>query len=109
MTGLLEPVFEESQLGHAEVRETFRVPKVGTVAGCFVLDGRVTRSARARVLRDNRVIYDNSRVTSLRRFKDDVKEVKAGFECGMSVANFNDIKVGDLIELYEMKEIQATL
>jgi translation initiation factor IF-2 len=109
MTGLLDPVFEESALGRVEVRNIFRVPKVGTVAGCFVLDGRVTRSARARVLRDNRIIYDNSRINSLRRVKDDVKEVKAGFECGLSLVNFNDIKINDIIEVYEIKEVAATL
>jgi len=108
MAGLLDPILEEEAMGQAEVRDTFQVPKVGTVAGTYVIDGRVVRGAKARVVRDSRVIYD-SRISTLRRFKDDVREVKAGFECGLSIDNFNDIKIGDVIEVYEVKEVQATL
>ncbi len=108
MVGLLDPVFEESVLGSVEVRETYSVPKVGTVAGCYVTDGKVLRGAKARIVRDSVIIYD-SRVSSLRRFKDDVREVKGGFECGLSIENYNDIKVGDVVEVYEMNEIAATL
>ena len=108
MVGLLEPVFKESVMGRAEVRQTFHVPKVGMIAGCSVLDGRIERGARARVLRDQVVIYDG-KLSSLRRFKDDAKEVKAGFECGIGIDNFNDIKVNDVIEAYELQEMKPTL
>ncbi len=108
MTGLLEPTFKEVRLGSAAVRETFRVPKVGTVAGCMVLDGRITRQgdAQARLLRDNVVVWEG-KLASLKRFKDDVSEVKAGFECGIGLHNFNDIKVGDVIEVYQMERVAA--
>lgn len=108
MVGMLEPVYQENVLGRAEVRQTFHVPKVGTIAGCYVLDGRVERGARARVLRDQVVLYDG-KIGSLRRIKDDVKEVKAGFECGIAIENFNDIKINDLLEVYELKEIKPVL
>jgi translation initiation factor IF-2 len=108
MVGLLEPVIEERYLGRAEVRETFRVPRVGTVAGSYVQDGLVTRNAEARLLRDNVVIFEG-KVGSLRRFKDDVNEVKSGFECGISIANFNDIKIGDVIEVFVKEEIAPQL
>ena len=108
MTGMLEPVFQENVLGRAEVRQTFHVPKVGTIAGCYVLDGRVERGSRIRVLRDQVVLYDG-KIGSLRRVKDDVKEVKAGFECGISIENFNDIKTGDILEGYELKEVKPVL
>ena len=108
MVGLLEPVYQESVMGRAEVRQVFTVPKMGAVAGCWVLDGRVERSAKVRVLRDQVVIYDG-RIGSLRRFKDDVKEVKAGFECGIGVENFNDIKVNDILEVYQLQEVKPTL
>jgi len=108
MTGLLEPVFEEVSVGRAEVREVFNIPKIGTIAGCYVVDGKVNRGGQARVVRDSRVIYESS-VNTLRRFKDDVKEVSHGYECGLSVENFNDIKVGDVIETYELNEVAATL
>lgn len=108
MVGMLEPVYQESVLGRAEVRQTFHVPKVGMVAGCYVLDGRVERGARARVLRDQVVVYDG-KIGSLRRFKDDAKEVKAGFECGIGIENFNDIKAGDILEAYELKEVKPAL
>ncbi len=108
MEGMLEPVYQESVLGRAEVRQTFQVPKFGMIAGSYVLDGRVERNAKVRVLRDQIVVYDG-KLSSLKRFKDDVKEVKAGFECGMGVENFNDIKVGDILEVYELKAVKATL
>jgi translation initiation factor IF-2 len=108
MTGLLEPVFKETVIGRAEVRQTFGVPKVGTVAGSYVSDGKIERSARARLLREGRVIYDG-KLGSLRRFKDDVKEVASGYECGIGIENFNDIKVGDVIEAYTLEEVKAEL
>jgi translation initiation factor IF-2 len=109
MAGLLEPTFKEQRLGSAVVRETFRVPKIGTIAGCMVQDGRITRSgdAQARLLRDNVVVWEG-KLASLRRFKDDVSEVKSGFECGIGLANFNDLKVGDVIEVFQMQQVAAT-
>jgi translation initiation factor IF-2 len=108
MSGLLAPVIREQYLGQAEVRDTFSVPKVGTVAGCGVLDGKLTRNAGVRLLRDGVVVY-TGKLTSLRRFKDDVKEVTKGYECGVGLENFNDIKVGDVIEAFESVEEKATL
>ena len=99
MKGLLAVTYKETQLGHAEVRDTFRIPKVGTVAGCYVQDGKLTRAAKIRLLRDSVVIHDG-KVRSLRRFKEDVPEVKSGVECGLALENFNDLKVGDVIESY---------
>jgi translation initiation factor IF-2 len=110
MTGLLEPTIKEVRLGSATVRETFKVPKVGTVAGCIVNDGRITRQgdAQARLLRDNVVVWEG-KLASLKRFKDDVSEVKAGFECGMGLQNFNDIKVGDVIEVFQFERVAAVV
>lgn len=108
MVGLLEPIKEESSLGRVEVRETFTIPKIGTIAGCYVTGGTVRRNANARLLRDSRVIHEG-KMSSLRRFKDDVKEVQAGFECGIGLEGFNDVKIGDVIEVYEIKEVAATL
>ncbi len=108
MVGLLEPLKEESSLGRVEVRDTFTIPKVGTIAGCYVTGGTIRRNANARLLRDSRVIHEG-RMSSLRRFKDDVKEVQAGFECGIGLEGFNDVKIGDVIEVYELKEIAPTL
>ena len=104
MTGLLEPVFKEIHLGRAEVRDTFRVKGVGMIAGCYVLEGVLKRDAEVRVLRDGVVVY-TGRISSLRRFKDDASEVRSGFECGASVSNFNDIKVGDVLECYHMQKL----
>jgi len=104
MAGLLEPTVKETLLGHAEVRDTFRIPKVGMVAGCHVSDGKVQRDADVRVLRDNVVIY-KSKVASLRRFKEDVKEVGSGYECGVVVANFADVKVGDVLEIFKTERV----
>ena len=108
MVGMLEPTFEERVIGTAEVRETFQVPKVGTIAGCSVLAGKIERNARVRVLRDGVVVY-TGRLASLRRFKDDVKEVLTGFECGIGVENYNDIKLGDNLEAFVLDEVEATL
>ncbi len=95
MTGLLEPIIKETYLGRAEVRDTFRVPKVGTIAGCYVIDGVVKRDAEVRLLRDNVVVF-KGKIGSVRRFKEDVSEVRTGMECGISIANYGDIKVGDV-------------
>jgi translation initiation factor IF-2 len=106
MAGLLDPTFKEVRIGSAEVRETFKTPKFGTIAGCMVLDGRITRSgdSQARLLRDNQVVYEG-KIGSLRRFKDDVSEVKAGFECGIGFEKYNDIKVGDIIEAFVVERV----
>jgi translation initiation factor IF-2 len=106
--GMLKPEERETQLGRAEVRAVFRVPKVGQVAGSYVLEGTIIRNARARVIRDGVVAYDG-RIGSLRRFKDDVREVSEGFECGIGIANFNDVKEGDIIEAYEVREVAREL
>jgi translation initiation factor IF-2 len=106
MSGLLEPTLKESRLGTAEVRQIFKSPKVGTIAGCFVSDGRITRSgdAQARLIRDGVAVW-TGRLASLRRFKDDVSEVKAGLECGISLERFNDVKVGDMIEAFVVERV----
>ena len=105
MKGMLAPKFKEVVIGHAEVRETYKVSKVGTVCGCYCTDGKIQRGCDVRVLRDNIVIHEGS-LASLRRFKDDVKEVASGYECGMQVEKFNDIKVGDIIECFVMEQIK---
>jgi translation initiation factor IF-2 len=109
LTALLEPTFKEVRLGIAEVRDTFKVPKFGTIAGCMVTEGRITRSGdtQARLLRDNVVVY-SGKIGSLRRFKDDVSEVKSGFECGIGFERFNDLKVGDVIEVFVMERVAIT-
>ena len=104
MKGMLAPKFKEVIIGHAEVRETYKVSKVGTVCGCYCTDGKIQRGCQVRVLRDNIVIHEGE-LASLRRFKDDVKEVASGYECGMQVEKFNDIKVGDVIECFVMEQI----
>ncbi len=106
MKGMLAPKFEEVIIGHAEVRETYKVSKVGTVTGCYVQDGKIQRGCSVRVLRDNVVIHEGE-LASLRRFKDDVKEVASGYECGMQVDKFNDIKVGDIIECFVMEQVKV--
>jgi translation initiation factor IF-2 len=106
MVGLLEPESKEVYLGRAEVRQTFKVPKVGVVAGCIVSDGKVTRNADARLLRDNVVVF-TGKLLSLKRFKDDASEVKSGYECGIGLANYNDIKVGDVIEAFRIEKFAA--
>lgn len=105
MKGMLTPKFEEKIIGHAEVRETYKVSKVGTVTGCYVQDGKIQRGCMVRVLRDNIVVHEGD-LASLRRFKDDVKEVQDGYECGMQIEKFNDIRVGDIIECFIMEEIK---
>ena len=108
MEGLLSPVIKEVYLGRAEIRETYNVSKVGTIAGCYVVDGKIQRSADVRVLRDNVVIFEG-KLASLKRFADDAKEVQSNYECGMSIENFNDIKVGDVVEAFTHEEEAATL
>jgi translation initiation factor IF-2 len=108
MEGLLEPTLREIRLGAAEVRDTFKISKVGTIAGCFVSDGRVNRNAQVRLLRDNVVIH-TGKVSSLKRFKDDASEVKAGLECGIGIANYNDVKPGDVIEFFTTERVKDTL
>ncbi len=108
IVGLMESTFEERVLGRAEVRETFHIPRVGTIAGCYVTDGRIERGQLIRVLRDGVVSYEG-KVGSLRRFKDDAKEVQTGFECGIGVENFNDIKNGDILECYYLEEIKPVI
>jgi translation initiation factor IF-2 len=108
MTGMLSPVVREVTIGHAEVREVFKVSRVGTIVGCYVKDGKITRGAKVRVLRDNAVVFTGE-IESLRRFKDDVREVAEGFECGIQVAKFQDLKVGDVIEAYSTEQIAAEL
>ena len=108
MEGLLAPTFQEKVLGRAEVRQIFRIPKMGAVAGCRVIQGVVQRNARLRVLRDSVVIYEGQ-LASLKHFKDDVREVREGMECGLSVQNYNDVKEGDVLEFYQLEEVQKTL
>ena len=108
MTGMLSPEFKEEIIGLAEVRDVFRSPKLGAIAGCMVIDGVVKRSNPIRILRDNVVIYEGE-LESLRRFKDDVQEVKNGMECGIGVKNYNDVKPGDQIEVYERVQVKRTL
>jgi translation initiation factor IF-2 len=108
LSGMLAPEKKENILGLVDVRQVFKISKVGAVAGCYVLEGLVRRNALVRILRDNVVVHTGE-VDSLKRFKDDAREVKAGFECGMSVKNFNDLKVGDQFEIYEVQEVARTL
>ena len=106
MEGLLEPVVQETYLGRAEIRNTFRIKGSGTVAGCYVTDGVMKRDAQVRVVRDGTVIY-TSKLSSLKRFKDDVNEVRSGYECGLGISNFNDVKVGDLLECFQVVKLSA--
>ncbi|MBK1439302.1 translation initiation factor IF-2 [Parapedobacter sp. ISTM3] len=108
MEGMLEPKYEEKIVANVEIRETFKISKVGTIAGCMVLDGKINRNHSIRVIRDGVVVY-TGQLASLKRFKDDVKEVSAGYECGLNIQNFNDIKVGDIIEAYEQVEVKRKL
>ena len=105
MKGMLAPTFKEALLGHAEVRQTIRVPNVGTIAGCYIKDGKITRSAEIRIVRDGIVIFED-KISSLRRFKDDVREVAEGYECGVGLTKFNDIKEGDIFEAFVMEEVK---
>lgn len=105
MKGMLAPKFVENVLGHAEVRDTFKVSGVGTIAGCYITDGKVTRNSQVRIVRDSIVVHEGV-LSSLKRFKDDAKEVASGYECGIGIENFNDIKLGDVIESYVMEEVK---
>jgi translation initiation factor IF-2 len=111
---MLEPTKEERIIAQLEVRNTFKISKVGTVAGCYVTDGKIQRNSKIRLIRNGIVVYpikeaQVGELASLKRFKDDVREVKNGMECGLNIKNFNDIKVGDVIEAYEIVEIKQTL
>ena len=106
LKGMLAPKFRETVMGEAEVRNVFKITGVGAVAGCYVTSGKILRNSKLRLLRDNVVIFEGE-VASLKRFKDDVKEVAAGFECGISIANYNDLKEHDVIESFVMEEVKA--
>ncbi len=108
MEGMLAPEFVEKIVCNVEIRETFKIPKVGTIAGCMVLDGKITRNTKVRIVRDGIVVFSGD-LASLKRFKDDVKEVATGYECGLNIANFNDIQIGDIIEGYEQVAVKRTL
>jgi len=108
MLGLLDPIIKETYLGRAEVRDTFKVPKVGMIAGCYVLDGQIKRDSDVRLLRDGVQVY-KGKVTSLKRFKDDASDVRNGMECGIGISNFNDIKKGDVIEAFVSERIAAEM
>jgi translation initiation factor IF-2 len=108
MVGLLEPVYHENIIGRVDIKEIFHVSKVGTVAGCYVTDGRIERGAKVRLLRDDVVAFDG-KISSLKRFKDDAKDVPSGFECGIGLENYNDIKPGDILEVYTLEETKAEL
>ena len=108
MAGLMEPTYEEHLVGSAEVRDTFTIPRVGTIAGCYVTEGKIERSRSVRLLREGVVVF-TGKIASLRRFKDDVKEVQSGYECGIGIENYNDIKINDVMECYEMEEIKPVL
>ena len=105
MKGMLAPVYEEVVIGQAEVRKTYKVSKIGTIAGCMVIDGKVQRDCKVRLIRDGIVIY-TGKLASLKRFENDAKEVNSGYECGMTIENYNDIKEGDIIEAYEDQEVE---
>jgi Translation initiation factor 2 (IF-2; GTPase) len=105
MKGLRAPVYKEVVYGHAEVRQTIRVPNIGTIAGSYVQDGKVARNAQIRVVRDGIVIFED-KISSLKRFKDDAREVATGYECGIGLERFNDIKEGDILEAFIMEEIE---
>jgi translation initiation factor IF-2 len=108
MRGMLSPIVREVVLGRAEVRQVFKVSRVGTIVGCYVTSGKITRNAKARVIRDSAVAFDGE-IESLRRFKDDVREVAEGFECGIQIAKFQDLKEGDVIEAYALEHVAAEL
>jgi translation initiation factor IF-2 len=108
MEGLLEPVFREKIIAHADVKATFNISKIGTIAGCVVTDGKISRNDSVRVIRDGIVIFEG-KLSSLKRFKNDVREVQSGYECGIGIENFNDIKDGDTLELFTLEEIKQQL
>ena len=105
MKGMLEPKFKEVVLGHAEVRQVFKITGAGAVAGCYVQDGKIQRNAEVRVVRDG-IVFHEGHLNTLKRFKDDVKEVTAGQDCGLNIESFNDIRVGDIVEGYEQVEVK---
>jgi translation initiation factor IF-2 len=107
MKGMLDPVFKEAVLGKAEVRETFKVPGAGIIAGSYILEGKVVRNEQIRLVRDGIIIHEG-KISSLKRMKDDAKEVREGFECGIGIDNYNDIKVGDIIECFKMEQIERS-
>jgi translation initiation factor IF-2 len=109
MVGLLEPEEREESLGRAVVRQTFKVSRIGTVAGCYVTSGTAAKSAKVRLIRDNVVLRNDLGIESLKHFKDDAREVKAGLECGIKIAGFDDVKVDDVLEFYEIVKIARTL
>jgi translation initiation factor IF-2 len=104
MKGMLDPTFEEKVLGHAEIRQLFKASGVGTIGGSYVTDGKITRSAKVRIIRDGKVIYEGE-LAALKRFKDDAREVAAGYECGILFNRFNDIRENDIVEAYVMEEV----
>ena len=108
MEGMLAPTFEEKIVANVEIRETFKISKVGTIAGCMVLDGKITRNSKIRIIRDGVVVHTGE-LASLKRFKDDVKEVATGYECGLNIQNYNNIEVGDIVEAYENVEVKRKL
>ena len=108
LSGLMSPIISEEDLGQAQIRQVINVPKIGQIAGCIVTDGNIIRGAKIRVIRDGVVVFEGN-VSSLKRFKDDVKEVAKGYECGVGIEGYNDMRVGDYIESYKEKEEQATL
>jgi translation initiation factor IF-2 len=108
MAGLLPPTFKEIMLGRAQVKEIFSIPRIGTIAGSQVLEGRITRGARCRLVRDGVQVYEGA-LGSLRRFKDDAREVQSGLECGIGIEGYNDIKIGDVIEAFDLEQLPATL
>ena len=107
MVGMLAPEYEEVVTGEAEVREIFRVPRIGAIAGCYVRQGPITRGSKVRFLREGTIIWKGS-IKSLKRFKDDAREVREGFECGIGLSDFQDLKPGDVIETFEEREIART-
>jgi translation initiation factor IF-2 len=109
MVGLLEPEEQENSLGRAVVRATFKISRIGTIAGSYVSSGLVSKSAKVRLIRDNIVLKDNLSIETLKHFKNDVREVKAGLECGIKVAGFDDIKIDDVFEFYEVVKVARTL
>jgi translation initiation factor IF-2 len=108
LEGMLTPTIKEQVIGQAEIRAVFKVPKAGKIAGCYVQEGQIKRNAKVRLIRDGVVIWDGS-LDALKRFKDDVREVKAGYECGMNLANYQDVQEGDILEAYELVEEKRTL
>jgi translation initiation factor IF-2 len=108
MVGMLAPIMREKMMGKAEVRQVFNIPKAGTIAGSFITEGKITRKAQLRLVRDSVVIY-TGKVGSLRRFKDDASEVAQGYECGLSIEGYGDVRVGDVIEAFEVESVAPTL